>query len=335
MEKPHKNCAGFTLIEMLLVVFLIGLVASSMVLIVNDKDDQNRYEQTRVRYQAILDAILGTPKLSLNGQPLVNGFIADMGRLPLPVPSNTNGLNGVYGLDELIQHPRNESDEATDALKKVSDHPGCLITSGWRGPYLATFNQSLQDSWGADFEYEDDPLSVQSFGKDRAFGTDDSSEDDPNNFYEQDFPSSAVISENLYKPGDCVINLEFIRDENEGANNANQVLIGILYPGLDTSSAIGGDTTDYHESIILKDAETDEPFSIGDELESHAILLSDELPNVYIRKVQLVIYYLGTGSDLPDRNDSLEDCIQAIDDRILYLLPQNDSQYSYRIHLSI
>ena len=117
MEKSTKNCNGFTLIEMLLVVFLIGLVASSMVLIVNDKDDQNRYDQTRVRYQSILDAILGTPKLSLNGQPLVNGFIADMGRLPLPVPANTKDLEGVYGLDELIQHPKNESNEATDALK--------------------------------------------------------------------------------------------------------------------------------------------------------------------------------------------------------------------------
>ena len=335
MEKSTKNCNGFTLIEMLLVVFLIGLVASSMVLVVNDKDDQNRYDQTRVRYQSILDAILGTPKLSLNGQPLVNGFIADMGRLPLPVPANTKDLEGVYGLDELIQHPKNESNEATDALKKVSDHPGCLITSGWRGPYLATFNQSLKDSWGAEFQYNNAPLSLQSFGKDRAFGTDYSSEDDPNNFYEQDFPSSAIISENLYSPGNCVINLEFIRDETEGANNANQVLIGILYPGLDTSSAIGGDTADYHESIILKDDETDEPFSIGNELDSHAILLSDELPNVHIRKVQLVIYYLGTGSDLPDKNDSLEDSIQNIDDRILYLLPQNDSQYSYRIHLSI
>ena len=306
------------MIEMLLVVFLIGLVASSMVLVVNDKDDQNRYEQTRVRYQAILDAILGTPKLSLNGQPLVNGFVADMGRLPL-------------SLNELITQPA----DGNPTLVGLGEVEGSLITAGWRGPYLATFNQSLQDSWGADFEYEDDPLSVQSFGKDRAFGTDDSSEDDPNNFYEQDFPSPAIVSENLYKPGDCVINLEFIRDESEGASNANQVLIGILYPGLDTTSAIGGETADYHESIILKDDETDEPFSIGDAQESHAISLSDELPNVHIRKVQLVIYYLGTGSDLPDKNDSLEDSIQTIDDRILYLLPQNDSQYSYRIHLSI
>lgn len=335
MDKAHKNCAGFTLIEMLLVVFLIGLVASSMVLIVNDKDDQNRYDQTRVRYQTILDAILGTPKLSLNGQPLVNGFIADMGRLPLAVPANTNGLLGVYGLDELIQHPTDENDKATDTFKKVSDHPGCLITTGWRGPYLATFNQSLQDSWGADFQYSDDPLSLQSFGKDRALGTDYSSEGDPNNFYEKDFPVSANITETLYASGNCILNLEFIRDKSDGAINAHQVLIGILYPGLDTTSAIGGDTADYHESIILKDAETDEPFSIEDELNSHAILLSDELPNVHIRKVQLVIYYLGTGSDLPDKNDSLEDSIQTIDDRILYLLPQNDSQYSYRVNLGI
>ena len=318
MQKPRKNCAGFTLIEMLLVVFLIGLVASSMVLIVNDKDDQNRYDQTRVRYQTILDAILGTPKLSLNGQPLVNGFIADMGRLPVI-------------LDELITQPA----DGTPSLVGLGEVDGSIITTSWRGPYLATFNQSLQDSWGAGFQYKNAPLSLQSYGKDRAAGTLTTDSDDAKNFYEQDFPPSAIISENLYKPGDCVINLEFIRDESDGAINANQVLIGILYPGLDTTSAIGGDTADYHESIILKDDETDEPFSIEDVLDSHAILLSDELPNVHIRKVQLVIYYLGTGSDLPDRNDSLEDSIQTIDDRILYLLPQNDSQYSYRINLSI
>ena len=316
MQKPHKNCAGFTLIEMLLVVFLIGLVASSMVLIVNDKDDQNRYDQTRVRYQTILDGILGTPKLSLNGQPLVNGFIADMGRLPVI-------------LDELITQPA----DGTPSLVGLGEVEGSLITTGWRGPYLATFNQSLQDSWGADFQYSDDPLSLQSYGKDRALGTSSSSEDEANNFYEKDFPVLANITETLYASGNCILNLEFIRDESEGAINANQVLIGILYPGLETSSAISGNTAAYHESIILKNANV--PFTILETQESHAFSLSDALPNNHIRKVQLVIYYLGTGSDLPDENDSLEESIQTIDDRILYLIPQNDTQYTYRLRLKI
>ena len=325
MPNYQKKSFGFTLIDMLLVIFLVGLVASSMILIVDDKDDQNRYDETRLRYQNILDAIIGTSKLNLNDSPLINGFIADMGRLPTE-------------LSELITQPTGS--ERT--LVSLIEGDGYLITQGWRGPYLSTFNQSFKDAWGGDFSYDDSPaLSLQSLGKDRLTGTvsdDGDNQSDSNIFYEKDFPADADVHENLYKISGGTLTFQFINDESDDADNATHLIVGILYPGLDTDDLIGGDDdgdgTPYHKSIVLAHGDNDKPYEINGAT-THSIPFPDVSP--YIRKFQFVVYYRDDGTEptLPTQTTKLEDLSVAyVDNQVFQIIPQYDGIYTLQINLA-
>lgn len=80
LGNPRSN--GFTLVEMTVVLLLITLLASVAVRETAELGFQTRYEQTKERLEMIRQAILGNPKLVINGQQAVSGFVADMGRLP-------------------------------------------------------------------------------------------------------------------------------------------------------------------------------------------------------------------------------------------------------------
>src|SRR5688500_9119198 len=80
--RPFTNRAGFTLLEMLLVVFILGMVASSMVLLLDERGDQSRYDETKRRYEQLREAMFGPEGITLNGSPILRGYVADTGELP-------------------------------------------------------------------------------------------------------------------------------------------------------------------------------------------------------------------------------------------------------------
>lgn len=96
---------------------------------VENNSDQIRFENTRNRLAAIRHAIIGDTSRTVNGQPDVRGFVADMGRLP------TN-------LNELLISPGNDW-EYDDTYN---------LWAGWNGPYLAstslTGTNAFRDGWG-------------------------------------------------------------------------------------------------------------------------------------------------------------------------------------------
>lgn len=150
---------GFTLLELLLVVAVLSAVAWMSLGVVSNNADQVRFEDTRNRLQAIRRAIIGDTSRTINGQPEVRGYVADMGRLP------TN-------LQELIiqgAQPNYVPDADTG------------IWRGWNGPYLPPgFGNTARylDGWGnddgsSDFGWDlnfDTPnagdLTVKSLGRD-------------------------------------------------------------------------------------------------------------------------------------------------------------------------
>ena len=95
MQLPNKNFLsaklqnltnshfqyGFTLLEMVLVLFLIGLLASAGLLFTEGVEDQAKYDETKRRMELIRKAIIGDATRTINGAPEVSGFAADMGRL--------------------------------------------------------------------------------------------------------------------------------------------------------------------------------------------------------------------------------------------------------------
>ncbi|PHS25896.1 MAG: hypothetical protein COA83_04330 [Methylophaga sp.] len=126
--------SGFTLLEMVLVLFLIGLMASATLMLTENVEDQAKYDETKRRMAMMRTAIVGDPTRTINGGPEISGFVADMGRLPNCVA-------------ELLESG-DERSPATDPKEHDSPCiPSEIITawdidastglgSGWRGPYI-------------------------------------------------------------------------------------------------------------------------------------------------------------------------------------------------------
>lgn len=106
-----------TLLELLLVVFLLAAVAASAVSLADNADVQARYELTKSRREQVRDAILSRAVAS-GGAVTLSGFAVDMGRLP------TSLRELLVPLDDAGQ---------TLASWDVTDGVG----RGWRGPYLS------------------------------------------------------------------------------------------------------------------------------------------------------------------------------------------------------
>lgn len=121
---------GFTLLEMLLVLFLIGLMASAGLMLTENVEDQARYDETKRRMELVRRAIVGDTARSINGSAEIGGFAADMGRLP-------------DCLAELLA-PFDCADPA-NPLPLWSEDANSGLAAGWRGPYV----QALPDFDGA------------------------------------------------------------------------------------------------------------------------------------------------------------------------------------------
>jgi len=132
---------GFTLLEMVLVLFLIGLMASATLLLTEGVEDQAKYDETKHRMEIIRKAIIGDPTRTVNGRPEISGFAADVGRLPICIAEL------LYLGDEVLPAttpPRFESpcnpDSAFD-LSLWTENTDAQIWSGWRGPYIQVISE--------------------------------------------------------------------------------------------------------------------------------------------------------------------------------------------------
>ncbi len=129
-----RRQSGFTLVELLLVIFLLGVLAMTTFAMVQDGDDQQRFDATKTYYQLIKKAIAGDAALVLNGESDVSGFVADMGRLPAC-------------LRELLEVTGCDAAAPADDLPAWRQNPESLLWAGWRGPYL----QGIPESGGMTF----------------------------------------------------------------------------------------------------------------------------------------------------------------------------------------
>ncbi|MGR9014779.1 MAG: prepilin-type N-terminal cleavage/methylation domain-containing protein [Gammaproteobacteria bacterium] len=179
LELGNERSNGFTLVEMTVVLLLITLLASVAVRETAELGFQTRYEQTKERLEMIKQAILGNPKLVINGQQAVSGFVADMGRLPdnlrelfqpgacydsggalLPAitrPSACVGSNVWVYLNVPCSNNLSNTKSlclaapATWLGKDVDTQTGLMW--GWQGPYLNISGNpadidALTDGWG-------------------------------------------------------------------------------------------------------------------------------------------------------------------------------------------
>ncbi len=132
---PRRRCAnGFSLLEMLLVLFLIGLMASAGLMLTEGVEDQAKYDETKRRMEMMRRAIVGDPTRTVNGGPEISGFVADMGRLPGCVAELLQlGAEKTPATD-----PRTFSSPCDNTVTLTEWHidADTGIASGWRGPYI-------------------------------------------------------------------------------------------------------------------------------------------------------------------------------------------------------
>jgi prepilin-type N-terminal cleavage/methylation domain-containing protein len=81
MNPKHKN--GFTLLEILIVLFILGMIAALTVPAMGIFDDAARARITRERMECIRRAILGPDdRFDENGRPVIGGYVGDLRAWP-------------------------------------------------------------------------------------------------------------------------------------------------------------------------------------------------------------------------------------------------------------
>lgn len=206
---------GFTLLEMLVVIGLLGIVALGATTFIVEDLGFERQEETKVRWDNIRKAIIGEPNLHLNGSPYVAGFVADMGRLPLSIseliekdPELDDGTACLYNHDDDLGTAEIEISQPDYTAVAIDNYipDNTLgftntVAGGWRGPYLHTagshfygdgwFNPDSGDQCDFDWQVNSAPITeanvfpeitdiqIQSFGSDGAVGGSGASQDYP------------------------------------------------------------------------------------------------------------------------------------------------------------
>ncbi len=88
----HSAHKGFTLIELLVVIGILSVMATMALNDVTGTVGQQNFDQTVYKMKNIRRAILGKDKV-VNGEPVLEGFVVDMGRLPYTMAELFNQQN--------------------------------------------------------------------------------------------------------------------------------------------------------------------------------------------------------------------------------------------------
>ena len=124
MMRPLFDKSGFTLIELVMVIVIVGILAGIAAVQFSRTTESARYEATQAELDALAAAIVGDPTLTADGARSDFGFVGDVGALP---PN----------------------------LDALASNPGL---GTWRGPYIKgdfTTGDFTKDGWNAAYTYQD------------------------------------------------------------------------------------------------------------------------------------------------------------------------------------
>ncbi|MDF1587655.1 MAG: prepilin-type N-terminal cleavage/methylation domain-containing protein [Gammaproteobacteria bacterium] len=224
--KPNLQ-KGFTLLEMVLVLFLVGLMASATLMLTEGVEDQAKYDETKRRMDIMRKAIVGNPTRTVNGSPEISGFAVDMERLPGCVR-------------ELLEPVQCDG----SALGTWSIDASTGIGFGWRGPYIAVLperngnlrfrdgyaNSDASDALNSGWTYSADAstgiVSVSSQGFDLTNSADDITH------------NALVIADDWQINS---VNINFINQNASDALPASDLDLNLRVYLSDTTSYVTGD----------------------------------------------------------------------------------------------
>lgn len=148
--KTLKRYKGFTLVELLIVVSIIGLLAAGATVTILGVVNRGRFDTTIEKMENLKNAIIGNPSLIKNNVRTDFGYVGDMGRLP-----TGNSLAGLVGPESPAWNP--------------------VTQCGWHGPYIRSSFQEdssayQRDGWGDDFVFDSTTGVITSKGSDGVTG---------------------------------------------------------------------------------------------------------------------------------------------------------------------
>lgn len=125
MISCSRNNRGFTLIELVIVIVIVGILATVAVRKLSTSMDTAKYEHTMKELNSLAEAITGNPALYAEGARTDFGYVGDVGSLPL-------------NLDALVTNPGGYST--------------------WDGPYISRgidLNEFKTDGWNIAYTFSD------------------------------------------------------------------------------------------------------------------------------------------------------------------------------------
>jgi hypothetical protein len=163
---PPAACRmGLTLAEMLIVLLILSVLTLVAVQSMQPMAEQARYEATRTTLDRTEEAIMGPEGMrQTDGTPILSGFVADVGRLPMLLPDAPPGfeLAELWNPASLLATSFPYGVRAGPANFDGEDFRLIRIPCGWRGPYLQpTAGLGLRDGWGKPLLYDMEPDSQE------------------------------------------------------------------------------------------------------------------------------------------------------------------------------
>lgn len=165
-----KSQRGFTLLEMVLVLLIMGMVASLSVVFIDNENNQLRYEESMHKLTLLHDAVLVERRYQ--DQVLLSGFVVDNGVLATDIPSlistkpvgwaNFSSISPEYKI------------LTADSYTTISD---MQLSKGHRNGYIRSgldSNNDFKDAWGDGFTLSPatNNLNIKYSGTGKATGYD-------------------------------------------------------------------------------------------------------------------------------------------------------------------